>query len=138
MTDRNVYSEFYERHSQIKKWSWDRETQNKAQGLFAAYRRFARLVAFAVLFNGLEPLKPLATKLQKRNRDIYLAYHMIDQLLSDLKDVKNNIEEFSAWFKFAVDMGASVVIHPDKPRIAKCWGNFKNNVPSTDNESYYC
>ena len=34
-------------------------------------------------------------------------------------------------------MGASVGIHPDKPRTAKCWSNFKNNVPSTDNKSYY-
>ena len=64
---------------------------------------------------------------------------MIDQVLSDLKDVKNNIEEeCSTWFKFAVDMGASVGIHPDKPRTAKCWSNFRNNVPSTDKESYYC
>ena len=63
---------------------------------------------------------------------------MIDQLLSDLQDVKNNIEEeFSAWFKFAVDMGVYFGIHPDKPRIAKCWSNFENNVPNTDNESYY-
>ena len=63
---------------------------------------------------------------------------MIDHVLSDLKHVKNNIEEeFSVWFKFAVDMAASVGIHPDKPRTAKCWSNFKNNVPSTDNESYY-
>ena len=135
-----MQSEFYEHlETEInEKWSWDRETQNKAQGLFAACRRFDRLVAFAVLFNELEPLKPLVTKLQKRNQGIYQAYHMIDHVLSDLKHVKNNIEEeFSVWFKFAVDMAASVGTHPDKPRTAKCWSNFKNNVPSTDNESYY-
>ena len=63
---------------------------------------------------------------------------MIDQIFSDLKDVKNNTEEeFIAWFKFAVDMGVYVGIHPEKPRTAKCWSNFRNNVPSTDNESYY-
>ena len=136
ITDRNMYSEHLETEIN-EKWSWDRETQNKVQGLLASCRRFDRLVAFAVLFNGLEPLKPLVTKLQKRNQDIYQAYHMIDQVLSDLKDVKNNIEEeFSAWFKFAVDMGASVDINPDKLRTTKCWSNFKNNVPSTDNESY--
>ena len=55
---------------------------------------------------------------------------MIDQVL-------NIEEEFSAWFKFADDMGASVGINPDKPRTAKCWSNFKNNVSSTDNESYH-
>ena len=111
-----MYSEFYD-HLETEvheKWSWDRETQNKAQGLFAECRRFHGLVAFAVLFNGLEPLNLLATKLRKRKQDIYQAYHMIDQVLSDLKDVKNNIvEEFSAWFKFTVDMVASVVTHQD-------------------------
>ena len=55
---------------------------------------------------------------------------MVDQVL-------NIEEEFSAWFKFAVDIGASVGIKPDKPRTAKCWSNFKNNVSSTDNDSYY-
>ena len=130
MTDRNVYSEFYEHHSQMKNGLGIVKPRIKLH-LFAACRRFDRLVAFAVLL-------PLATKLQKRNQDIYQGYHMIDQLLSDLQDVKNNIEEeFSAWFKFAVDMGAYFGIHPDKPRIAKCWSNFENNVPNTDNESYY-
>ena len=80
ITDRNMYSEFYEHlETEInEKWSWDRETQNKAQSLCAACRRFDCLVALAVLFNGLEPLKPLVTKLQKRKQDIYQAYHMID------------------------------------------------------------
>ena len=51
-----MYSEFYD-HLETEvheKWSWDRETQNKAQGLFAECRRFHGLVAFAVLFNGLD------------------------------------------------------------------------------------
>ena len=88
--NRSLYEDFYEYlEGEIKeKWSWDKETVSKAQGLFAACRRFDRLVAFSVLFNGLEPLKPLVTKLQKRNRDIYQAYQMIDQVLKDLKKRK--------------------------------------------------
>ena len=57
-----------------EKRSWDKETVSKAQGLFATCWRFGRLVAFAVLYNGLESLKPLVTKLHKRNQDIYEAY----------------------------------------------------------------
>ena len=53
-----------EKHKE--KWSFDKETVSKAQGLSAACGRFGRLVAFAVLHNGLEPLKPLVTKLQQR------------------------------------------------------------------------
>ena len=43
------------------------------------------------MFHGLEPTKPLVTKLQKRNQDIYQAYCMIDKVLSDLGDTFNQI-----------------------------------------------
>ena len=46
-----------------EKWSCDKEALSKAQGPFAVRRRFDRLVAFAVLYNGLEPLKLLVTKM---------------------------------------------------------------------------
>ena len=46
-----------------EKWSWDKEALSKAQGPFAVRRRFDRLVAFLVLYNGLEPLKLLVTKM---------------------------------------------------------------------------
>ena len=94
IVDIKLYSDFYvhlETESN-KKWYWDQESQSKAQGLFSSCRRFDRLVTFAVLFNGLEPLKPLVTKLQKINQDIYHTYHMTDQVISDLKDTKRDIE----------------------------------------------
>ena len=129
-----LYSDFFAHlETEINEnWYWDQESQSKAQGLFSSCRRFDCLVAFAVLFNGLEPLKPLVTKLQKRNLDIYHAYHMIDQVISDLKDTKRDIEhEFKGWFKFATDMAASVGVDPEK-----CWSRFWDNVPSTNCESY--
>ena len=138
--NKSLYEDFYQHlEGEINEtWSWDKETVSKAQGLFVACRRFDRLTAFSVLFNGLEPLKPLVTKLQKRNQDIYQAYHMIDQVLNDLKKTKTNItEEFKLWFQFAVDMAKSVGVSPSVPRIAKCWSRFRNNVPSEDHESYY-
>ena len=140
IVDVKLYSDFYAQleTESNKKWYWDQESQSKAQGLFSSCRRFDRLVAFAVLFNGLEPLKPLVTKLQKRNQDIYHTYHMTDQVISDLKDTKRDIEnEFKEWFKFATDMAAFVGVDPEKPRTAKCWRRFRDNVPSTDCESYY-
>ena len=89
-----LYSDFYALlETEINdKWYWDQETQSKAQGLFSSCRRFDRLVAFAISYNGLEPLKPLVTKLQKRDQDIYHAYNMTDQVIRDLKDTKRNIE----------------------------------------------
>ena len=135
IVDIKLYSDFYAHlETEInKKCYWDQESQRKAQGLFSSYRRFDHVVAFAVSFNGLEPFKPLVTKLQKRNQGIYHAYHMIDQVISDLKDTKRNIESgFKGWFKFATDMAACVGVDPEKPITAKCWSRFRDNVPSTD------
>ena len=128
--------ELEEKHEE--KWSWDKETISKAQGLFAACRRFDRLVALAVLHNGLEPLKPLVAKLQKRNQDIYEGYHMIDQVINDLRETKGNMdEEFHHWYEMACKMAKSVGLMPSEPRLAKCWSRYRNNVPSEDCESYY-
>ena len=49
------------------------------------------LIAVSVSFNELQPLKLFATKLQKRNQDIYQAYHMIDQVLKDPENIKSSI-----------------------------------------------
>ena len=63
---------------------------------------------------------------------------MVDQVISDSKNVKRDIEnEFKGWFKFATDMAASVGVDPEHPRTAKCWSRFRDYVPSTDCESYY-
>ena len=83
--------ELEEKHKE--KWSWDKETVSKAQGPFAVCRRSDRLVAFAVLRNGLATMKPLFTKLQKRNQDICQAYQMIDQVINDLREKKDNMDE---------------------------------------------
>ena len=72
-----------------EKWYWDQESQSKPLGLLSSRPKFDRLVAFPILHNGL---KLLATKLQKRNQDIYHAYHMIDQVIIDLKDTKRATE----------------------------------------------
>ena len=65
IVDMKLYSDFYANlETEInEKRYWDQVSQRKAQGLFSLCRRFDHLVAFAVLFNGSEPLKPLVTKL---------------------------------------------------------------------------
>ena len=49
------------------------ETKTKVQGLFAATNSFEHILAFSLVFNGLDPLKPLASELLKCNQDIYKA-----------------------------------------------------------------
>ena len=68
-----------------------------------------RLAAFAVLCKGLEPLKALVTKLQKRNQDIYEAYKMIDQVINDLRETKDDMDEkFHQWYEMACELAKSV------------------------------
>ena len=83
VADIKLYSDFYA-HLEAEitdKWCWGQVSQSKAQGLFSSSRRFDRLVAFAVFFNGLEPLELLITKFQKRDQDIYHVYIYLTRLL---------------------------------------------------------
>ena len=60
--------------------------------MFAATKSFELNLAFSLVFNGLEPLKPLVTKLQKRNQDNYKAYQMIDNVISELKGFIDTVD----------------------------------------------
>ena len=51
--------------------------------------------------NGLEPLKPLVIKLQKRNSDICKGYQMIDKVITDIRHLRENIDHsFDHWYEF--------------------------------------
>ena len=136
----HLYNEFYAylEDKFEEKWTWDADAKTKAQGLYAACSSFAHIVAFSVFFNGLEPLKPLVVKLQKRNQDIFKGYYMINTIVSDLMDYRRNVDkEFSIWYGFAVEMANSIDVEPSTPRIAKCWSNYRDNVDHDSTESYY-
>ena len=118
-----IYDDFY-KHLEEKyneNWTWDEETKIKAQGLFAATKSFEYILAFSLVFNGLQPLKPLVMKLQKRNVDIYKAYQMTDNVIFELKGFRDNVDiEFKNWFNFAVKLGEVNTV-PSVPRLAKHW-----------------
>ena len=89
-----------------------------------------------MLFYGLEPTKPLITKLHKRNEDVYQAYYMIDKGI-DLRDIQSNIDtEFKVQFTFAVDMAKSVGVETSLPSTARCCRRYGNNIPGEDSETY--
>ena len=61
-----------------------------------------RIVWVFFLFNGLEPLKPLVIKLQKRKSDLYQSNQAVVQVIEDLKYVRENIDhEFDHWYSMA-------------------------------------
>ena len=84
-------------------WEWDSETKIKAQGLLQVLKSSQNLLTFLIAKNVLEKVKPIAVKLQKRDIDVMEAYNMIDYSVSDIKDLRNNVEEefnmVSRWCK---------------------------------------
>ena len=67
--EQQLQEEFYEslENKQHEKWTWDRDTKTTAQRLFMATQSFERILSFAVVFNTLESIKLLVTKLQTSN-----------------------------------------------------------------------
>ena len=56
-------------------------------------------MAFLVAKNALELIRPIAVKLQKKDQDIVAASNVIDETISNIKDLRENIErEFCDWF----------------------------------------
>lgn len=62
---------------------------------------------------------------------------MIDPVLNDLKETKNNIKKFHQLFRFASDLVESVGVCPLTPRTTKHWSQLRSNVVITDTGSYY-
>ena len=61
------------------------------------------ILVFSLVFNGLKPSKPLVTKFQTRNQDIYKAYQITNNVMSELKGFRVNVNiEFERWLNFAV------------------------------------
>jgi len=67
--------------------AWDRETRVKSQGIVKCQKSMEYIVAFLVAKNVLETVKPLGSKLQKRNQDVYKAFGMIESVKSDIKEM---------------------------------------------------
>lgn len=108
-------------------WSWDAETKAKAQGLLSFFEKFSSSVLAIVLRNALNYVRPLASKLQKSDIDIYQAYQMIGEVISSLEDLQTNIgRHFSEWWKDILQLSTS---DPSLPRIV-ARQTYRDNVPS--------
>ena len=52
---------------------------------------FQTVVVFIATKNILDEVKTLASKLQKRDQDIFEAYMMVDEVIGNIKSVRKNI-----------------------------------------------
>ena len=56
-----------------------------------------------------EVIRPLATKLQKQDQDVYYTYQMVDDVRQRLEEIRTNVEtEFSGWYEASQTMAQEV------------------------------
>ena len=59
---------------------------------------FQNIVSFIVLKSGLHPLSGLASKLQKRDQDILIAYNKINDVVADIQEIRDDMLRRSLTF----------------------------------------
>ena len=87
--------------------------------------------------NSLGTLKPIAAKLQKKEKDVFQAYSMVDDTIKAVPRVRSNMEEeCHEWFedvsRLVDKIGATVSV----PKITR-GQEHRNNAPSVNPESHY-
>ena len=118
---------------------WDQETKTKAQGLLTILTSSRAIIAFITTKNVLENVRPMVSKLQKRDLDIYQAYSMIDQTRERMITTRQEIEEeYSVWYtdatRLATFLGTSISA-PGTPRSSRQMQ--RANAPSTSSREHY-
>ena len=115
-----------------KSWDWDRDTTVRAQGLKAALTSFQTLSVFVITKNVLDEAKVLASKLQKRDQDIYEAYRMIDKVIDSVKTTRFTIDTtFSLWYDEILQLAENIGTVESVPR------RNRSNTPSESPMEHY-
>ena len=127
----------YPELAQTIEWSWDAETTTKANGIFTLLQSFKTVLTFVILNNTLDYVKSLASKLQQRDMDIYLALKMIDEVISNIHALRSNIDEtFDVWYKQAQILADTIGSVDETPRRTKAQ-RFRANVPAAESPQEY-
>ena len=118
-------------------WNWDKDTITKAQGLKASFLSFQTVVVFITTKNILDEVKALASKLQKRDQDIFEAYMMVDEVIGNIKSASKNIDsDFQIWYKEILDLTEKLGIVEAIPRKTSIQSN-RSNTPSSSPIDHY-
>ena len=119
------------------RWNWDKDTRVKAQGLKAALCSFQTIAVFFISKNVLDEVKSLASKLQKRDQDIYEAYSMADAVINRVKAIRSSIDgTFGSWYDEIHKLSETVGTSESIPRKTSVQRN-RSNTPSTSPQEHY-
>ena len=100
-------------------WNWDKDTTciTKAQGLKATLLSFQTVVVFITTKNIIDEVKAFASKLQKRDQDIFEAYMMVDEVIGNVLSARKKIDsDFQIWYKEILDLTGKLGIIEAIPR----------------------
>eukprot|EP00057_Strongylocentrotus_purpuratus_P002048 XP_003723740.1 PREDICTED: 52 kDa repressor of the inhibitor of the protein kinase-like [Strongylocentrotus purpuratus] len=118
-------------------WDLDAETRTRAQGFMTSLRNGRNIIALVILVNGLDTVKGLSTKLQKRDADVVAAYNLIDTAIDEVRRQRADFD--SVWRNWcteaetiAADVGGEITV----PRRAK-HQTHRANTPADTASEYY-
>ena len=115
---------------------WNVDSKNDAQSLLNAIT-FTFIVAIVVVRHILDLTRPLTLKLQRKEIDLVKAKDEIALLKHALADMQRNIDvRHHQHHVEAVDLAASVGVHPSMPRV-NARQVHRANAPAADPEVYY-
>ena len=138
----NNYANFFE-HLKNKfgeEWEWGAKTMSTARNLHSACRKSEHLVAFSIVLHAFAPLRPVVSKLQKRNQDIYQAYKTIDTVIAEFEEMRTNIDqEFQEWYGTAKSLVERADTDVRKPRTGNFFSRYRANQTgdNANEEDYY-
>ena len=99
-------------------WKWDPDTRVRARGMLSSLKTSAHIVGFCIAKNALQIVKPLASKLQKTDQDVYQAFQMIDGAIERLEQMRESIDkEFSDWYHEADELAQKLTEEIKVPRL---------------------
>ena len=94
-------------------------------------------MVFIATKNILDEVKALASKLRKRDQDIFEANMMVDEVIGNIKSVRKNIDsDFQVWYKQILDLNEKLGIVEASPRKTSIQRN-RSNILSCSPIDHY-
>lgn len=114
--------------------SWDSDTLTKATGLLYSMKNGPFVVAFVTTRKGLEYIKPLTLKLQKKSSNISKAHEDVVDVIAGLQESADFT--FSQWFTEALAMAETADFQIEIPRICQRQ-TLREIIPGENSKEYF-
>ena len=116
---------------------WNSETITKASSLYKLISDFPFIVTLVIITNMLDYTMPLTRRLQERQIDVVKCNNYINQLRTDIQNLRINIDEMHAkWYNEAIELASKSSTVESVPRVCNTQ-IYRENHPSETPSDYY-